>query len=724
MRKTALIFGPIWLLMASVCLADGVIIPMPPRPGEPFPPALSIKYHRVDVEITDQVARTKVDQVFINHHPRDLEGTYIFPIPENASISRFSMWVAGEELRGEILDRDEARRVYEEIVRRKRDPALLEYVGRDAFKARIYPIPGRGEKRVTLDYQEVLKLDNGLCQYRYSLDTEKFSRDPIEEVKIAISLVSRSPIKSVYSPTHEIEVERKSDRQVEITYVERNTRPDRDLILYYTVSEEELGLNLLTYREDGEKGFFLGMISPSQQVFRSRVVEKDIVFVLDRSGSMSGEKIEQAKSSLLFCLNSLNPKDRFNLICFNERVDEYERGLVEASPAHVKGARRYIRALEAVGGTDINTALLTALREIERAERPAFVVFLTDGLPTVGETHPPTILDNVKEAVKGKPRIFAFGVGYDVNTQLLDRLASENRGTSDYVRPEEDIEVKVSSFYTKIASPVLTDLELDFGRIRVSEIYPRVLPDLFKGSQLIILGRYDGRGSTRVRLSGLAGEKRRDFSYKAKFPRGNEEMDFIPRLWASRKIGYLIEEIRSHGENKELVDEIVRLSKEYGIVTEYTSFLVDVDEKVAMRDLEKKAYKVMSEAAAPATGGWAVNQSKNVRALQRSAQVPQNVYYDAHGRAQQVKGVAQIGVKNFFNKKENWVDSDYDPNQKLIKVKRFSRAYFQLIERDDAVAQYLSLGDEVLFNIGRNSIQIGGEGKEEFTEKELARLFE
>ncbi len=723
MKKAALMIWLIWPVAASICLADGVMIPMPPRPGEPFPPALSIKYHHVDVEIDDQIARTKVDQVFINHHPRDLEATYIFPIPENATISRFSMWVGGEELRGEILDRGEARKIYEDIVRRKRDPALLEYVGRDAFKARVYPIPGNGEKRVSLDYAEVLRLDSGVCQYNYALDTEKFSRDPIQEVKLVITISSQSPIKSVYSPTHSVEVNRKSSHRVEVSYSEKGTRPDRDFILYYTVSRDELGLNLLTYREKGEKGFFIGMLSPSYDLARADVVAKDVVFVFDHSGSMSGEKIEQARSALLFCLNSLNAKDRFNLVCFNDRVDEYARELASVSRQNVQDARRFVRELEARGGTDINEALLVALRQLKDGGRPSFVVFLTDGLPTVGETHPPTILENIKGALKGSPRVFPFGVGYDVNTQFLDRLASENRGTSEYVRPEEDIEVKVSNFYTKISSPLLTDLRIDFGTMKVSEVYPKVLPDLFKGSQVLILGRYEGQGTARVRLNGLVGGRRKSLSYKANFPKRAEEKSFIPRLWASRKIGYLIEEIRSHGEDKELVDEIVRLSKKYGIMTEYTSFLVDADERVAVKELKEEAYRVMKKAAAPTTGGWAVNQSKNVRDLQGGAQVPQNVYYDSSGRAQQIRGVAQIGVKNFFNKRGNWVDSEYDPDQKVIKVKRFSKAYFQIIERDDALAQYLSLGENVLLNIGKNSVQIGEEGKEEFSERELARLF-
>ncbi|MCH7760825.1 VWA domain-containing protein [candidate division TA06 bacterium] len=482
MKKIVLTIGLTWLLGTPLSFASGMIIPVPPKPGALYPPALSIKYHSVDIEIENQIARTKVDQVFINPYSRDVEGIYIFPIPEDANISKFSMWVGGEELKGEILDKDEARKIYEEIVRRMKDPGLLEYAGRGAFRARIYPIPARGEKRVSLEYEEILKMDNGLSEYRCSLD-------PIREVNLTITLSSKSPIKSVYSPTHEIDVKRKGDHRVEIHYTEKDSKPDRDFLLYYTVSKEDLGLNLLTYREKGDKGFFLGMISPSTVLSKTKIIGKDIVFVLDRSGSMSGEKIEQAKSALLFCLNNLNSTDKFSLISFSDEVRVYEEMLMNASQENIKQARKFVRGIEAAGGTDINHALLTALQHLENSKRTSFIIFLTDGLPTVGETNIPTILENVESESQGSSKVFAFGVGYDVNTRFLDRLATENQGTSEYVRPEEDIEVKISNFYTKIANPVLTDLNLNFGKIKVTEVYPKVLPDLFHGSQLLVLGR-------------------------------------------------------------------------------------------------------------------------------------------------------------------------------------------------------------------------------------------
>jgi Ca-activated chloride channel family protein len=722
MKKAFLFSILLVLLIGAGAGADGFIIPVRPPDVVRVPP-LSIRYHRVEVDITDQVARTRIDQVFLNEFHRDLEGTYIFPIPEEASISQFSMWVDGERLDGRLHGKDEARRIYEDIIRREQDPALLEYLGRDLFKARVYPIPAHGEKRISLDYSEVLKMDSGLCQYQYSLNTEKFSAKPIQEVSLTINLDSSRPIKTVYSPTHDITVDKRDDYHAAITYVEEGTKPDKDFILYYTVSKTDFGLNLLTYREKGDDGFFLAMIAPKIHLDRDNIISKQILFVLDTSGSMSGEKIEQAKDALTFCLDNLNEGDLFNIISFNTEIETFMSEPVRVTRSRIREARDFVERLDADGGTNINDALLTALEQIESNEHLNVIVFLTDGLPTVGITENAQILNNVSGANDSRSRLFIFGVGYDVNTHLLDKMSEQNDGVSEYVRPEESIEVKVSSFYGKIANPILTDLVLDFGRIDVAELYPRHLPDLFKGSQLLVLGRYTNTGSSTIRLSGKTGHKNREYRYESTFPPTAEKNDFIPRLWASRKIGYLIDEIRLHGQNKELIDEVVRLSKKYGIMTEYTSFLVDVDVHVAMEELEDRATENFSRASREEKGAWAVGQAQNALNMKKMAMAPTNEFYDASGEVQRITSVKQITNKTFYFQNNVWVDNEYALDQKLIKVKRFSEAYFQLSRILPKMNQYLAVGNDVIVNIGTQSFQIGEDGKTRFTQEELRAFF-
>ncbi|HID89999.1 MAG TPA: VWA domain-containing protein, partial [Anaerolineae bacterium] len=570
----AAIFTILVLLLggARPALADGIIIPDPPPLPEPIPldeSWLTIRYHRVTVTIEDQVAVTRVEQEFVNECDWEVEGTYVFPLPEGAAVSEFVMWVDGKPVEGEILEADEARRIYEDIVRRRRDPALLEYVGRSAVQARIFPIPPGGSRKIELEYSQVLPVENGLVRYVYPLNTERFSARPLEECSIHVEIRSPDPIHAVYSPTHQdrVYIVRDGDYRATVGYEETDVLPEDDFELVYTVSQEDVGLNLLTYREspdDGRRpelaeGFFLLLVAPTVEVEEEQVIPRDVILVLDTSGSMEGEKIEQAKEALTYVLEHLNAEDRFNVIAFSTGLRQYARGLRPASEAHEAAA--WVRRLEAVGGTDINRALLEALAQTE-TERPTVLIFLTDGLPTEGVTEIEQILANVEAAAPGNVRLFPFGLGDDVNTILLDTLAEQHGGTTGYVRPYERIDEEVSAFYAKISTPVLTDIELDFGAVMVEDTYPYPLPDLFAGTQLILVGRYREGGATRIVLTGEVNGERREFVYEGTF-RAEGGDDFIPRLWATRKIGHLLTQIRLHGERKEWVDAIVELSVRY-----------------------------------------------------------------------------------------------------------------------------------------------------------------
>jgi Ca-activated chloride channel family protein len=305
-----------------------------------------------------------------------------------------------------------------------------------------------------------------------------------------------------------------------------------------------------------------------------------MVFVLDTSGSMQGARIKQARAALKFCLRNLHPEDRFALINFASTVNVHTPKLIWASREHLHKAQQMVDGLEAEGGTDINSALETALQMRTTDTRRTFtIVFFTDGQPTVGETNPDRILENVAAKNTANTRIFTFGVGDDVNAVLLDRLADSTRSVSTYVRESEDIETKVSGLYAKISHPVLTGLKLSVGPdVSISEVYPPHLPDLFHGSQLVVLGRYKGHGPSRVTLTGSTGVESKEFVYEVNFPgHTKDERAFVEDLWARRKVGYLLDQIRTSGNNKELVDEVVRLAKRHGIATPYTSYLVVPD---------------------------------------------------------------------------------------------------------------------------------------------------
>ena len=544
--------------------AQGVIIPGRSHPHSiPIP---RLTEHQVDVKITDQVARVRVDQVFYNPSNRTIEGTYYFPLPPDASISDFSMIVDGKVMTGELLEKGKARRIYEDIVRRQIDPALLEYVGHNLFSARIFPIPSKGERKIVLEYTSILKSDGGLVQFTYPLRGEpgngRSTAGPDREHKsrqrkphsgteqvISIDLESKIPLKNIYSPSHDIDISRRDDRHARISYEGRRDSGTEAFTLYYSFSQSDFGLNILTiWPEDEDEGFFMMLVSPKTDFSRKEIIRKDIVFILDVSGSMEGEKIIQAREGLTYCISHLNRQDRFNVITFSSETRFFKNKLVSAAEYRDE-AIRYVKKLEARGGTNIDEALTEALDMDFDSRRPTSLVFITDGLPTVGERNVGKILKNVRKNNPDKFKIFTFGVGYDVNTKLLDKMAEMCRTVSDYIEPGENIEERITSFYTKVSHPVLTDLELDFGTVRVEDVCPGVLPDLFKGSQLTILGRYKKNRRTRITVSGKVNGRKKSYTYWANFKKNRDRFTFLPHLWATRKIGTLMDEIRPTAGN-------------------------------------------------------------------------------------------------------------------------------------------------------------------------------
>ena len=724
-----------WLMTILVCLAalaiaqparaDGIIIPIPipPRPPEPIK-SLAIKYHEVDVTIEGQIATTHIDQVFLNELPYDIEGDYIFPLPEGASISQFAMWVDGQRLEAQVLEKDEARRIYEDIVRERRDPALLEYVGRNAFRARIFPIPARGEKRIELEYTEVLPRDGDLVRYAYPLNTEKFSTKPLERVRVTVRLKAREGLGAIYSPSHEVQVVRENGTAATVTYEAQNVRPDRDFLLYYALQGEKLGLNVLSYRAPGEDGFFLLLLTPPAQVPAEHAVPKDVYFILDISGSMRGEKLAQAKEAARYVLEHLNAEDRFNIIAFSSGLRTFAP---KPQPIEAREeAYAFVEELQAGGGTNIYRALEEALRETVSG-RPQMILFLTDGLPTEGETDTAKIVGRAQELASAEVRLFAFGVGYDVNTTLLDLLAQTLHGSTTYVRPDEDIEHAVSSFFDKVSLPVLTDLRLDFGEVRVEETYPDPLPDLFAGEQIILVGRYRQPGVTTIRLEGRADGKRQVYTFEGAEFRERGGSDLIPRLWATRKIGHLLTQIRLHGADRELVDEIIALSVRYGIVTPYTSFLVDETEDVlsseGRRIVAERTFQeqvlAMQPSISPGVGGGggpsfdtgkgAVDQSMLQSALRSSETVS----------APEVEQVRLVGAKTFVLRGGVWTDTLYDPARMRPERLTFgSKRYFDLLRQDPTLGAYFALGQRVLIVWGGTAYQVepGQEGEIEAVE--------
>ncbi len=568
------------LLGAGSASAHGLLIPE----DKSLPP-LAMLNHKVTITLEDQVAVTRVEQTFRNHTDRQLEATYVFPVPKGASVNQFTMWVDGKEVKGELVEAEQARSIYTSLVRRTHDPGLLEYMGNNLLRMRVFPIPPHGDQRVALSYTSVAHKEGGVVEYIYPLKTDGKATATLEKFSIDATIKSQHGVTNVYSPTHSITVKRTNDKEVSVSFDKNQGLLDKDFQLVYGTGATDIGLTTLTHRPvAGENGYFTLLVSPRVELSARYQVPRDMVLVLDTSGSMRGIKMDQARKALKYCLDNLHKTDRFALINFATAVNKYRDGLLEAGPEQVAQAHRWVDRLEASGGTNIYDALLTALDYRSKDEGRTFtIVFFTDGQPTFGSlTQPEQIVKNVLAKNTANTRIFTFGVGDDVNATMLDQLAEQTRAVATYVRPAEDIEAKVSSLYSKISNPVLTNLKLSATNdIRLSEVYPTQLPDLFHGTQLIAFGRYTGHGPSAVKLTGQVGMETKEFVYELHFPeKTNDEHSFVEHLWARRKVGVLLDQIRATGEKKELVEEVVALAKKYGITTPYTSYLIVPDAAV------------------------------------------------------------------------------------------------------------------------------------------------
>ncbi|MGI9088769.1 MAG: VIT domain-containing protein [Chthoniobacterales bacterium] len=718
---------------------DGFIIVE--RPPIPLPPTLypfaplEVVSHHVEVRIDGQVAVTSIDQEFYNPNDARLEGTYMFPVPKGAHIDKFSMEIGGKMVDSELLPAEKARAIYEGIVRTMRDPALLEYAGRDLFKVRVFPIEPRSRKPIKITYTELLKSDTGAVTYTYPLSTEKFSSAPIKDLSVKVELKTAQPLASIYSPSHKVEIKRDGANRAVVGYEAKEEKPDTDFQLVFSTEARDVGLNLIT-QKGGDEGYFLLLAAPTV-ASEPKPAPKDVVFVVDTSGSMAGAKLQQAQKALEFCVANLNAEDRFEIVRFSTEAEPLGK-MVDASNENRKRASEFIGNLKPIGGTAIADALDRVLKTRgEKNDRPYVLIFLTDGLPTVGARNPDEIVARAKKA--GDVRIFSFGIGSDVNTQLLDQIAESTRAFSQYVLASEDLEVKVSNFFTRIKEPALTNVKLEFsGDVRTTKMYPSDLPDLSKGDQLVLTGRYTGSGEVEAKLTGLTSGREQTFTYKLKFAEHESGNDFVPRLWATRRVGFLLDEIRAHGETTELRDEATDLARKFGIVTPYTAYLIVEDEDrrrvptaqrslqemtsdtAARRDVEKAWGGFKEEKA----GDGAVANARSQNAFKFAQQAPAAI---AGGVSESNRGlvaaapaesgnsarVAQytqrskfVNGRAFYQNGKEWIDATAQRLTRRERVPFNSAEYFAFLEKHPEAAAWLALGRNLQVALGDTVYEI------------------
>src|SRR5947207_10508197 len=717
MLSSPRLLGLVCLLTAPLApgAAQGWIEPIRPLPA--FPRGAIVKVRSaVQVTLTGRAARVMVEEWFRNSGPVLDEANYLYPLAGEAVFSDFSLWQGDRELKGEPMDASQARAIYEDIVRRKRDPALIELAGHGLLRARVFPIAPGETRKITLRYTQLLDRVGDAWRFRYSAGT---GPGAASSSSLRVQVDSAARFGDPYSPTHRLNTSRRDDR-IEVALADTVTHGDLELFL--PLAQRRVGMSLVTSQPVGEDGFFMLLLAPGR--VETPTVQRDLVAVLDVSGSMSGDKLDQAKTALVQLLGTLRAGDRFRVVTFGSGVRRYAGGWTETSGDNLRAAQDWVRHLDTDGGTNIAGALTEAFAEPPAEGDLGVVVFLTDGMATVGDTNPERIADQAEHG-RGPFRVFAFGIGYDVNTYLLDRLTERARGTTEYIRPGGDIEQAVAALAAKVASPILTDLAVQADGVELYDLQPRNLPDLFGGDELVVFGRYRGAGSRErsVTVIGRRGGREERFSTAARFGVEQPGADYVQQLWAARKAGALSSDIRLHGPNPEIVDELKRLALRYGILTEYTSYLVQ-EPSVAWRVLPLQAPAPRDQA-----GAAAVRRSEMARTLAGSASLDAVVatgapVADSLAAASGERGARsrRVGGRLFVWRDSAWIDIAHGDSLRVVRVAAFSEAYFALLHAIPELVPAATLEPAVVVAGRRVSVKIEADGKTTWTDGELERL--
>jgi Ca-activated chloride channel family protein len=686
------------LLSAAVALTALAPLSLPAqgwidieRPDRGPPPGpVTRTSSTVIMTLDGRVARVEVTERFHNGGGIVAEGSYLYPLPGEAVFADFSLWSGDQELKGETMRAEEARRIYEEIVRRRKDPALLSLAGHGLVRAQVFPIQPGETRTVALRYTQVPTRTGHALRLHYALGV----RGPEAGTALEIAVPDAGAYGTPYSPTHRLDSRREGARLT--IRVAPESAGDVEIFLPI---ESRLAGAIVTHAVPGEDGYFMLMLTPSRAE-AAAVVPRDLTLVVDVSGSMSGTKLEQAKAALQQALGTLGPRDRFRLIPFSSAVRPFREEFTPATGEHLAAAREFIEGLAAEGGTNIAGAMDAALAGRSDSERLGLVVLVTDGLPSVGEQAP----DRIAEAAAARSagvRIFTVGIGHDVNTYLLDRLASSGRGSVEYVAPGASVETAVGNLLAKLRYPALVNLRIAEAPVELHLMQPSRLPDLFYGEELIVFGRYGGSGTGRVVVTGERGGRRERIEVTAGFGGQGVGGEYIPRLWAARRIGELTRQIRLEGGGPAMQEEVRQLGLRHGILTEYTSYLVLEPGVVA-------AAPPTREERQRATGQAAVERASASAKLSDAKDLSTADEVAAQGgtTAPSAHDTRRHAGRVFRKDGSGWTDLGHQNRMRVTAVAPFSMAYFDLVRMLPEIAPYLTVGEEVLVAGRRQSIRI------------------
>jgi len=647
---------------------------------------VSIETVDAHVVINDQSSRTTIEVLLRNDGSRPAEAVLLLPVPRGVVVTDFGLeGGSAGELSARVLPADEARRTYDAIVAKLMDPGLLEFAGTNLVRSSVFPVPPGGVQRVHLTYEHLLDRTGDRVDYVLPRSESLAARRPW---RITVELAANEPVSTVYSPSHEIDARRLGTGRFSITLDDAAQRePGTFRLSWLMDSGDGPSTSIFACPDERAGGGYLLLVVglPATVEDAAAVTRREVTIVLDRSGSMAGAKMDQVRAAARQVIEGLDDGEAFNVIDYASTVSSFASGPVVKSPETIDAVRNYLARIRPTGGTNIHDALETALAQPTIGDMLPLVLFLTDGLPTIGATSEVVIRDMVERENPHGRRVFTFGVGEDVNVPLLDRVSELTRASSSYVLPDEDVEVAVAQVFKRLYGPVLSEPVLEIADMSgaratrlVQEIMPAMLPDLFVDDQLIVVAQYREQSKLTLTLRGDYLGAERAFRITFDPATATTAHAFVPRLWASRRIGFLVDQVRLAGAaaaarpwvanatvlddpaQREIIDEIVRLSTEHGILTEYTAFLATEGADLENREelTASCAQTLDSRAVRTRTGKGALNQAWNQQSMKgKSTLAYTNRYFDADLNAVEITSVQQLCDRAFFRRGDKWIDS-------------------------------------------------------------------
>ena len=688
------------------------------RCGDRGPSRVERTSTKVRVTLADRVLRYEVVETFQNRGGNLGEADYVFPLPTNAAFEDVRLEINGELVAGETMDAGKARAEYERIVREQRDPALVEWMGAGLLRARIFPFPAGEKRSVAVRYQQVAPREGDALRVEFrrpDADSER-SRNTLE-LELPVNGYGEP-----YSPTHDVAVHREGNHRI----VELRGNARDVVVLIPVPRNSAASIGVWTHAASSQEKFALVTVAPPAASAPSAA--RDVTFVLDVSGSMSGVKLAQAKAAGRQLLNTLNVDDRFRMVDFSTDVHTFRDNFIFATRANIEAAQQYLENLRPEGSTNISGALDDALDAARRqsSERLSLVLFVTDGEPTVGLRNASAIADSVR-AWRGRVRLFTFGLGADVNSSLVEQLALNGRGLAHFVRPDESVERMVTLVASRLQRPIVTDVRIEGEGVRLIQQYPAAPTDLYAGQELVLMTRYEGSGSGSIRVTGQGANGRVEWRTAVQFPDRSNANAFVPRLWATQRIGWLSAERRRDGGSAELDDELRTLGLRYGIPTELTSYMVrepgvGVAGGSVRREDRRASNSVLSGAVAAAAPMAMPMQSMVATDAEKRRAAPQAAFESAKVASAQrdVRSVAtldsladaaaksegesagttrNLSGRSFRLQQGVWTDarllrSDFSKTW-TINVQAYSPAWFALLRAVPSLKDALSLGDKL-----------------------------